>query len=82
MLPVGDPLKDSGSSEEKKRKKQVRRFSPIVGPHINKNASTKHYGKRKDNFGTGQMLHATCKCFKFPIKTPKEIKVYKDIDSK
>lgn len=31
MLPVGDPLKDSGSSEEGKRKKQVRRFSTMQG---------------------------------------------------
>lgn len=45
MLLVGDPLKDSGSNEENERKNQVRRFSPIVGPHINKNAPTEHYGK-------------------------------------
>lgn len=45
MLLVGDPLKDSGSNEENERKNQVRRFSSIVVPHINKNAPTEHYGK-------------------------------------
>lgn len=48
MLPVGDPLKDSRSSEEgeKKKKKQVRKFSPIQGRYRrNKNMKPKPYGK-------------------------------------
>lgn len=77
MLPVGDPLKDSGSSEGKERKKQLRRLSPTVGPHINENASTK-YGKWRRTVTLGKMLHAKFKCFKFPVKTLKEIQVYKD----
>lgn len=31
MLPVGDPLKDSGNSEEAETKKQVRKCSPVQG---------------------------------------------------
>lgn len=45
MLPVGDPLKDSGNSEEGERKKPVRIFFPMYGHTRNKNADTNYYGK-------------------------------------
>lgn len=60
ILPVGDPLKDSGGSEEGERKKQVREFSPVQG-HTQEIKMQKQIIMENN----GQLLHWAERCVQY-----------------